>query len=143
MSFVPRSKRCIQFGQLGQCLATDFKPALHARGSGCIHRLTVAVDAGQHIGVAHRAGLDQINSATQQMFQLCFCIKKFLQAWRGVFGKLNQKIHIAGGRVEVICPCCRAKHVQAAYMKALANGGDAGTVLGYGGVQGKIVGDGI
>ena len=70
------------------------------------------------------------------MLQRCLGTKEVLQARRGAFGKLDQKIHIAGGRVEVICPCCRAKHFQAAYMKGLANGGDAGTVLGDGGVRG-------
>ena len=68
------------------------------------------------------------------------CLTPFLTA---IAGELNQKIHIAGGRVEVICPCCRAKHFQAAYVKALADGGDSGTVLGDGGVHGWILGDGI
>ena len=49
-----------------------------------------------------------------------------------------KKIHIAGGRAEVICPHCRAKHFQAAYVEALANSGDAGTVLGDSGVHGLI-----
>ena len=37
-------------------------------------------------------------------------------------------------------PRCGAKHFQAAYMKALANSGDAGTVLGDGGAHGGILG---
>ena len=77
------------------------------------------------------------------MFQRGFGTKKVLQARRGVFGKFNQEVHIAAGRVEVICPCCRAKHFQAAYVEALADGGDAGTVLGDGRVLGGILGDGI
>lgn len=51
---------------------------------------------------------------------------------------MHQKIHIAGGRVEIIRPSRRAKHFQAADAKALANGGDAGPVLGEGGCMGQF-----
>ena len=77
------------------------------------------------------------------MLQRCFGSKKLLEARRGSLGKLNQKIHIAGGRVEVICPRCGAKYFQAAYVEALADGGNAGAVLGDGGVQGQILGNGV
>lgn len=76
------------------------------------------------------------------MLQRSFGTKKILQTRRGTFCKLDQEIHIAGGWVEVIGPCCRAKHVQAANAKALANGGDANTVLGDGRVPEGILGEG-
>ena len=74
------------------------------------------------------------------MLQRRLCTKEILQACRRAFGKFNQKIHIASGRIEVICPRRRAKHFQAAYVEALANGGDAGTALGDGGVHEGIQG---
>ena len=40
------------------------------RGSRCINRLAVLVDAGQHEGVAHGARLDQIDTTPQKRFQL-------------------------------------------------------------------------
>lgn len=70
------------------------------------------------------------------MFQLSFCTKEILQPRRGAFGKLDQKSHIAGGRVEIVGSCCRAKHIQAAGAEALENGGDAGKVLRDGEILG-------
>lgn len=79
---------------------------------------------------------NQIDWAPQQVFQRRLSTKEILQARRDAFGKLNQKVHIAGGQVEAIGPRRRAKHVQSANVETLTSGGDAGTELGDDGVHG-------
>ena len=106
-----------------------------ARGSRCINGLAVAVDAVQHIGVAHRTGLHQIHAPAQQRFQISLCAKNRMKPGLDTRCKLHQKVCIAASRVKVTCPCSRTKHLQPLNAVALADGGNAGAVLGDGGVH--------
>src|SRR3990167_96621 len=55
--------------------------------------------------------------------------------------KLHQKVGIAASRIKISGPCRRAKHLQPLNTIALADGGNAGAVLGDGGVHwGKCTG---
>src|SRR5664279_5128011 len=96
-----------------------------ARGSRCIDGFAVAVDAGQHVGVAHSTRLYQINATAQQLFQIGLGAEKCFQTGQSIRGEFHQKIGVAAGGVEVVCPRSRAKHLQPADAVALADGGYA------------------
>jgi len=51
--------------------------------------------------------------------------------------KLHQKVGVAVGGVKVTGPCRRAKHLQPPNAVALADSGNAGAVLGDGGMHGR------
>lgn len=95
----------------------------------------MAVDVGQHVRVAHRARFHQIHSPAQQGFQCRLGAKESIQTGLRAGRELHQKVRIAVRGVEVIGPRPRAKYFQALDAVALADGGDAGAVLGDGGVH--------
>lgn len=96
----------------------------------------MAIDIRHQVRVTHCAGLHQIHSAAQQVFERCLGAKKVLKAGRRVVREFDQKIHIAGDRVEITRPSSRAIYVQSADVKALEDGGDAYTAWGDGSVPG-------
>ena len=96
-----------------------------ARGSRCIDQFTMAVDAGEHIGVAHGGGFYQINAAPQQLLQRGFGAKKFIQPGMRVSCEFHQEIGIAGVEIEIDGACGEAKRIQTADTVTLANGGNS------------------
>src|SRR5664279_5574764 len=60
-----------------------------ARGSRCIDCFAVAVDAGQHVGVAHGTWLYQIYATAQQLFQIGLGAEKCFQTGQRVRRELH------------------------------------------------------
>jgi hypothetical protein len=104
-----------------------------SNGSQSIHGFAVAVDAGEHVGVAYGTGLYQIDATPQQGFQLGLDAEKTMQVGGGFRGKLGQKVGIAALGVKVIGTGRRAEYLKSADFVALANGRNTGAVLGDGG----------
>jgi len=102
----------------------------------------VPVDAGQHIGVAHRARLHQIHTSAQQLLQLGLGAVEAAQVGRRVFCELHQKVRVAARGVKVVCPRSRPKHLQPADAVAQADGGDGVSMLSDGGVHAQQCTDG-
>ncbi len=80
------------------------------RGTRAIDALAVALDLGQHVRVANRTRLNQIDAAAEQFFNLFLEPEETVQISRRFGGELNQKISIAIG-TKVGCPSRRAEHL--------------------------------
>lgn len=62
----------------------------------------VAVDAGQHIGVVHRARLHQVHAPAKQGLQIGFCTKNRVEPRLNARRKLQQKIGVWGD-MAILC----------------------------------------
>jgi hypothetical protein len=97
------------------------------RASGGVDQLARPLYFGQDIGVSHRAGFDEIHAEAQQTFQRLAEAEELLQRRQmGFQPKLDQKVCVTSGGIEVRASRRGAKDLQARDREAAAERAKAG-----------------